>query len=169
MRVNEYPHSVRVLIAFLKYLEVNVTTTSVRVALLEHPDFPSLLALKDALSSWEIPKNAFKLKKDNFKIQELNVPCIVQYFMGTWYLTASSSQSDTSGRVAGVLSKSERNRPSSSGTVVNINPGPSIQGVLDKVERAGGTIFSQRMQIPAGYIALIIDSEGNKVGLHAKQ
>lgn len=75
----------------------------------------------------------------------------------------------TSGRVTGVLSKSERNKPSGNGTVVYINASPSIQTVLDKVEKAGGKVISPKIQIPPGFIALIIDSEGNKVGLHAEE
>src|SRR5688500_4526729 len=39
----------------------------------------------------------------------------------------------TSGRVTGVLSKSNRNNPSVNGTMVYINASPSIQTVLDKV------------------------------------
>ena len=75
----------------------------------------------------------------------------------------------TSGRVTGVLSKSARNAPSGNGTVVYINASPGIQTVLDKVEQAGGKIIVPKMKIPAGFIAIIIDSEGNKVGLHAEQ
>lgn len=75
----------------------------------------------------------------------------------------------TSGRVTGVLSKTARNSPSATGTLVYINASPDIQAVLDKVEQAGGKMVTARMQIPAGYIALIIDSEGNKIGLHAEQ
>ena len=75
----------------------------------------------------------------------------------------------TSGRVTGVLSKSEKNRPSGNGTVVYINASPNIQIVLDKVKQAGGKIVAGKTQIPAGFIAIIIDSEGNKVGLHAEQ
>jgi predicted enzyme related to lactoylglutathione lyase len=75
----------------------------------------------------------------------------------------------TSGRVTGVLSKTERNSPSINGTVVYINASPNIQTVLDKVEQAGGKIVATKIQIPAGFIAIIIDSEGNKVGLHAEQ
>lgn len=75
----------------------------------------------------------------------------------------------TSGRVTGVLSKSAGNSPSANGTVVYINASPSIQTVLDKVENAGGKVILQRTPMPAGYIAIIIDSEGNKVGLHAEQ
>ncbi|HEY8782754.1 MAG TPA: hypothetical protein VIM16_14110 [Mucilaginibacter sp.] len=75
----------------------------------------------------------------------------------------------TSGRITGVLSKTERNSPSGNGTLVYINASPSIQTVLDKVEQAGGKIIAPKTQIPAGYIAIIIDTEGNKIGLHAEQ
>lgn len=75
----------------------------------------------------------------------------------------------TSGRVTGVLSKTEDNTPSGNGTVVYINASPSIQTVLDKVEQAGGKIVAPKMLIPAGYISIIMDSEGNKIGLHAEQ
>lgn len=75
----------------------------------------------------------------------------------------------TSGRITGVLSKTHRNSPSSNGTVVYINASPGIQTVLDKVEQAGGKIIAPKIKIPAGFIAIIIDSEGNKIGLHAEQ
>jgi predicted enzyme related to lactoylglutathione lyase len=75
----------------------------------------------------------------------------------------------TSGRVTGVLSKTERNSPSGNGTVVYINASPDIQTVLDKVEQAGGRIIMPRLLIPAGFIAIIMDTEGNKIGLHAEQ
>ncbi|MDP4265349.1 MAG: VOC family protein, partial [Bacteroidota bacterium] len=75
----------------------------------------------------------------------------------------------TSGRVTGVLSKSASNKPSGNGTVVYINASPDIQTTLDKVEQAGGKIIVPKKQIPAGFIAIIVDTEGNKVGLHAEQ
>jgi len=75
----------------------------------------------------------------------------------------------TSGRITGVLSKTERNSPSGNGTLVYINASPGIQTVLDKVEQAGGKIIATKTQIPAGFIAIIIDTEGNKIGLHAEQ
>ncbi|MFB6455534.1 VOC family protein [Chitinophaga sp. Hz27] len=74
----------------------------------------------------------------------------------------------TSGRVTGVLSKTPHNSPSATGTTVYINGSPDIHTVLEKVEKAGGKIILPRTPIPAGFIALIIDSEGNRVGLHAE-
>jgi predicted enzyme related to lactoylglutathione lyase len=75
----------------------------------------------------------------------------------------------TSGRVTAVLSKSERNSPSGDGALVYINASPNIQAVLDKVAQAGGKVIAPKTQIAAGFLAIIIDSEGNKVGLHAEQ
>jgi len=42
----------------------------------------------------------------------------------------------TSGRVTGVLSKTNRNSPSANGALVYINASPSLQTVLDRVEKA---------------------------------
>jgi predicted enzyme related to lactoylglutathione lyase len=75
----------------------------------------------------------------------------------------------TSGRVTGVLSKTDKNSPSGDGTLVYINASPDIQIVLDKVEPAGGKIIANKIRIPAGFIAVVMDTEGNKVGLHAEK
>lgn len=75
----------------------------------------------------------------------------------------------TSGRVTGVLAKSTT-LPSQQGTIVYLNASPSIQLVLDKVEAAGGQIIEPKQLFgPVGYIAMILDSEGNKIGLHAEE
>lgn len=75
----------------------------------------------------------------------------------------------TSGRVTGVLSKSAKNAPSDKGTVVYINASPRIQTVLDKVVPAGGRIIEPKQSFgPVGFIAVILDSEGNRIGLHSE-
>lgn len=74
----------------------------------------------------------------------------------------------TSGRVTGALTKSAKAKPSAEGTLIYINASPSIQTVLDKVEQAGGKILVPAMRIKAGLIAIILDTEGNRVGLHAE-
>ncbi|HEX7014615.1 MAG TPA: VOC family protein [Cyclobacteriaceae bacterium] len=75
----------------------------------------------------------------------------------------------TSGRVTGALTKSETSKPSKIGTLIYLNASPSIQAVLDRVVPAGGRIIMQTTRIPAGLIAVILDSEGNRVGLHSEQ
>jgi len=74
----------------------------------------------------------------------------------------------TSGRVTGVLVKSANTRPSTEGTLIYINASPAIQSVLDNVIPSGGTVLVPKTQMNAGFIAIIKDSEGNRIGLHAE-
>jgi uncharacterized protein len=74
----------------------------------------------------------------------------------------------TTGRVTGVLSKTLQSKPSDKGTLVYLNAYPEIQKVLDKVEIAGGKTIIPRTQMNFGSIAVIIDTEGNRVGLHSE-
>ena len=57
----------------------------------------------------------------------------------------------------------------SDGTLIYLNGNPDLQIVLDRVETAGGKIFLKKTQISPeyGYMALIIDTEGNRIGLHS--
>jgi len=75
----------------------------------------------------------------------------------------------TSGRVTGVLTKSIRSKPSSEGTLVYLNASPEIQTVIDKIEPAGGKVIVPKKKIIAGYFAVFIDTEGNRVALHAEE
>jgi predicted enzyme related to lactoylglutathione lyase len=55
------------------------------------------------------------------------------------------------------------------GPLVYLNGNPDLQKVLDKVEAAGGKIMVPKSEISPeyGYMAVIIDSEGNRIGLHS--
>lgn len=72
-----------------------------------------------------------------------------------------------SGKVSGTLLKSEKSKPSKEGGLIYLNASPSIQTVIEKIESAGGKLVQRKTKIPAGYISIFIDTEGNKVGLHA--
>jgi len=72
-----------------------------------------------------------------------------------------------SGIVSGAIVKASRLKPGRNGPLIYFNASPMLQHVLDKVEPAGGKIVSQPAKIPAGYIAVIEDTEGNAVALHA--
>jgi predicted enzyme related to lactoylglutathione lyase len=60
-------------------------------------------------------------------------------------------------------------QPAAQGTVVYLNAAPSLDAVLARVERAGGRIAAPKVQLPGdmGAFAHIVDTEGNRVGLHA--
>jgi uncharacterized protein len=55
------------------------------------------------------------------------------------------------------------------GTLVYLNGNPDVQQVLDKVTAAGGTIMVPKTEISPeyGYMAVILDTEGNRIGLHS--
>lgn len=74
----------------------------------------------------------------------------------------------TSGRVTGVLTKSAESKPSGEGTLIYLNASPEIRTVIDKIEPAGGKVIVPKTKIIAGYIAVFIDTEGNRVALHAE-
>ncbi len=75
-----------------------------------------------------------------------------------------------SGKVSGALVKSEMHKPSMDGAVIYLNANPSIQTVIDKIEKAGGKIIMPKTLIheKIGYMAFFTDTEGNRMGLHAR-
>lgn len=55
------------------------------------------------------------------------------------------------------------------GPLIYLNGNPDVQKVLDKVEAAGGKIMMPKTEISPeyGFMAVFIDTEGNRVGLHS--
>ncbi len=55
------------------------------------------------------------------------------------------------------------------GPLIYLNGNPDLQKVLDKVEAAGGKIMMGKTEISPeyGYMAVIFDTEGNRIGLHS--
>ncbi|MFZ1369052.1 MAG: VOC family protein [Ferruginibacter sp.] len=55
------------------------------------------------------------------------------------------------------------------GPLIYLNANPDVQGVLDKVEAAGGTVMMPKTEISPeyGFMALFMDTEGNRIGLHS--
>ena len=72
------------------------------------------------------------------------------------------------GKVSGALVKSPNHKPAVDGAVIYLNANPTIQTVVDRIEKAGGKVVMPTMEISPeiGYMAFFIDSEGNKIGLH---
>ena len=55
------------------------------------------------------------------------------------------------------------------GPLIYLNGNPDVQNILDKVEAAGGKIMLPKTEISPdyGYMAVMIDTEGNRIGLHS--
>ena len=61
-------------------------------------------------------------------------------------------------------------KPSSTdGPLVYLNGNPDVQQVLNKVEAAGGKIMVPKTEISPeyGFMAVILDTEGNRIALHS--
>lgn len=73
------------------------------------------------------------------------------------------------GAVSVVLVHGEGYVPTADGAVVYLNAGDSVQAIQDRIEANGGQVIVPRTEISAemGYFALFIDTEGNRIGLHA--
>ncbi len=55
------------------------------------------------------------------------------------------------------------------GPLIYLNGNPDVQHMLDKVEAAGGKIMVPKTEISPeyGYMAVIMDTEGNRIALHS--
>lgn len=74
----------------------------------------------------------------------------------------------TDGKLHGCICSVEWYKPSQDGVLVYFNGNPDLQTALDKVEAAGGKILQPKRQIGEfGFMAMFIDSEGNRVALHS--
>ena len=70
----------------------------------------------------------------------------------------------------GTLIKQESYIPSQEGTLVYFIS-DNVQNELDRVEAAGGKIYQPKTQISPehGYMAVFLDTEGNRVALHSNE
>lgn len=73
------------------------------------------------------------------------------------------------GEGVGCVLHSAQVTPTDKGIVVYLDAGPAIDPVLARIKAAGGRIVMDKMALPRelGYIAHFIDSEGNRLALHA--
>jgi predicted enzyme related to lactoylglutathione lyase len=59
-------------------------------------------------------------------------------------------------------------KPSATGTCVYLDAKGDIDGAIARVERAGGRVAVPKTDIgPNGVFAIVLDTEGNAVGLHS--
>lgn len=76
------------------------------------------------------------------------------------------------GEIGGDIAYGEDMKPSAEGVLIYLSADPDMQVVLDRVESAGGKVIMPKMAIGmegAGHMALVMDSEGNRIGLHSRE
>ncbi len=75
---------------------------------------------------------------------------------------------DMQNGVGGGIVQGEGFEPSTKGALIYLNGGEDLSTPLSKVEAAGGKILLPKTSIgPNGFMAHILDTEGNKIALHS--
>jgi len=70
--------------------------------------------------------------------------------------------------VGGCVTYGNGNKPNAEGTIVYLNGGDDLGVPLARVEKAGGKIVMPKTSIGAnGFMAIILDTEGNRVAFHS--
>lgn len=69
--------------------------------------------------------------------------------------------------VGGALVQDAHLKPAADGAVVYLNASGQLDDCLKRIEAAGGKVLLPRTDIgDPGFIAMMLDTEGNRVGLH---
>lgn len=76
-------------------------------------------------------------------------------------------QDDSHNAIGGAVIFDERIKPGMSGIVPYLNCTGNLDAVLSRVPAAGGKVLMPETQTPFGSLAMIVDSEGNRIGLHS--
>jgi predicted enzyme related to lactoylglutathione lyase len=119
--------------------------------------------VKDALNWFEIPAADLD-RAEKFYGTVLGVEFVPGPGMGDARMAMFPSQ----GGVGGALLEAEGWTPGTAGSVIYLNCDGDLETPLSRVEAAGGKILVPITDIGEnGRYAFIMDSEGNRVGLHA--
>jgi len=103
------PNAVYILKLLVQKLKIPVSTYTLAQEVKAHPDYPSMLALSDCLSNWNVPNQAFKVDKENCQLEDLPLPFIAHLKTegGTFVLISEtdpeivySDEHEKSGRLA---------------------------------------------------------------------
>jgi len=122
-----------------------------------------------ALSWFELPVSDFKRAQKFYE-------SIFHYTMpasdiGSAKMGFLPFNMEAGGKGGAIVYNPEFYTPSANGTLVYLNAEPDLQIILDKVVAAGGRILTGKKLVTPdgkfGYWATVLDTEGNRVGLHS--
>jgi len=126
------------------------------------------MTFKSAISWFEIPatdlSRAQKFYEEIFDMQ------MIAMDTDGYQMRVFPLQDPMTGVGGAMVLQSDFHQPSAnSGTLIYLNANPDVKLVADKVEAAGGKVVVPKIEISPeyGYMAVIIDTEGNRIGLHS--
>lgn len=122
--------------------------------------------MKNAINWFEIPVTNFDRAK---KFYEAIMGGEIQ-MMPHPEMKYGMLPSDMENGVGGGIVEAPGYEPSASGPLIYLNGGEDLSVALSKVESAGGKIILPKTSIgPNGFMAHLMDTEGNKIALHSMQ
>ncbi len=120
---------------------------------------------KDFVSWFEIPAIDFQQAVNFYNyIFDIEMEQVVTDESATAFFPVTTG-------IGGAITSGFNNETSSSGPLLYLNGGDDLNKVLNKVEDAGGRIIMAKTLISknAGYFAVFVDSQGNKLALYSKK
>ena len=120
--------------------------------------------MENVINWFEIPVTDINRAAD-FYSKVFNIQMHIMDF-GEFIMAGFPSDGKSTG---GALCQGKSYNPSQDGIVIYLNGGDDLAVPLSRVKAAGGKILTEKKQITPeiGYMALFIDSEGNKIALHS--
>lgn len=126
---------------------------------------------KHAISWFEIPtKDLDRAQKFYESIFDFKmIPMDVAELKMRMFPVNSMNEDSVSGAL--VFNEEFYNIAPNTGVLIYLNGNPDLQGILDKVESAGGKVLVPKTQISPehGFMGIFEDSEGNRIGLHGNK
>lgn len=122
--------------------------------------------MKNALNWFEIPAKDFdRAKKFYEEILGAKFETMTMESLGQ---TMALFPSDMEHGVGGGIISGPGHEPSEKGSLIYLNGGDNLNTPLKRIEAAGGKILVPKTSLGEnGFMALFMDSEGNKVGFHS--
>ena len=123
-------------------------------------------------------KSGFKDYVNWFEIPALNLERAARFYDEIYDIKMSTSEMNgfsmaffpTKNGIGGAIVAGPGCIPGETGTLLYLNGGDDLNQVLNKIENAGGRVVMGKTLIndEAGYFAIFIDTEGNKLALHSR-
>jgi predicted enzyme related to lactoylglutathione lyase len=121
--------------------------------------------MANVINWFEIPATDFE-RAVKFYSDVMNVEIAKGEFMGEPQAFFPTGQ----GEAGGAIVRSDRLSPSTTGTLIYLNLGSvdSLNQAIGRVEANGGKVEMPVTDIgDPGFISIITDTEGNRIGLHS--
>jgi uncharacterized protein len=125
------------------------------------------MTFKNAISWFEIP--ATNLQRAQQFYETIMDTKLIPMDMGDMKMRMFPLD-DMEGAGGALVENKDFYSPSSTaGTLIYLNGNPDVQQVVDRVSAAGGQVIVPKTEISPeyGFMAIIIDTEGNRIGFHS--